>query len=171
MKIYKQLGPVEAADTSDFTTDIERVAAVDADTPDSLQEGFSNLEGENTEDFTEDAPQVQETSQTVQETDIPGVKVEQTIEQQPAPVVKTPTENAVEIASTGLTKIGKGFSLSSIVAAVGAFLQQNWLLVAVLLVIGAAVFIVIYYMKHKEKIVEAQIKANPHYFNVGFEKK
>jgi lysozyme len=108
----------------------------------------------------------------------PVVNVEQkNVESSPSPIVKTASEQVTLIASSGLTRLGKRLSTGTLstgaLATVTAFAERNWILLAfasLLIVVGFVIFLVIYRSKHKEKLVEADIRSDASRFNVAFEK-
>jgi putative chitinase len=108
----------------------------------------------------------------------PVVNVEQkNVESTPSPIVKTASEQVTLIASSGLTRLAKRLSTGTLstgaLATITAFAERNWILLAfasLLIVAGFVTFLVIYRSKHKEKLVEADIRSDASRFNVSFQK-
>ena len=77
----------------------------------------------------------------------------------------------VEVASTGTTNIAKVAAAGGIPAAgILTWLQANWLVIAIILVCATAIFLTVYYFKQKEKLLMAQINADPNMHDVDFQK-
>lgn len=80
----------------------------------------------------------------------------------------TGNEKAKEIAGTGLTTIGNKLATGGIsgglLSAIGAFLEKAWpvlIFAAVLIILGFATWMLIYHSKQQQKVLEAQIAADP----------
>jgi hypothetical protein len=108
----------------------------------------------------------------------PAVQVVTNAQPESTPAVGSPFDKAYNIASSGFTSIGNKLTSGSIsggaLVTAAAFFQKNWVLLifaTILIILGFALFMLIYHTKHKEKQEEARILSDPNKFNVTFEKR
>lgn len=80
-----------------------------------------------------------------------------------------------EIAGTGLSTIGNklatGGISTGVLSAIGAFVEKAWpmlIFAAVLIILGVAVWMLVYHNQHKEKQMEGQIASDPGRVDIKF---
>lgn len=107
----------------------------------------------------------------------PPVATSTTTTEQSSSIISTVVNNAQvkEIASTGLSTIGTRLATGGIssgaLSAIAAFTAKAWPLLifaAVLIILGVAVWMLVYHHKESQKVIEAQIAADPARSDIHF---
>ncbi len=148
-----------------------RAAPEDADT--------EPLESSQNGEVTEPTP-VAAPAETTTEKVITTAKTETptgSVEKQSIVSTVIASEQVKTIASTGLSTVGNRLATGGIsggaMAAVGAFLEKAWpvlIFSGVLIVLGVAIWMLIYHHNHKEKQMQAAIASDPTKTDIVFAK-